>query len=148
MSWPELLAVLVEAVGPAEAERVASVIRAKLGGCRLTVPTRRHVTPPGGRAGGTRQAAGGRAAPGRAPEHRVPPAAAPAAAVAALPLVGGAVADDRDGLIPLKHAQQGSGCYAAPSGRLHIAAGVVCRGAEGVVLGVDSENLPASHCPA
>ena len=45
MSWPELVAILAEAVGPAEAERVASVIRAKLGGCRLTVPTRRHVTP-------------------------------------------------------------------------------------------------------
>ena len=53
------------------------------------------------------------------------------------------MADDRDGLIPLKQAQRGSGCYAAPSGRLHIAAGVVCRGAEGVAAGspVDPREL-------
>ena len=45
MSWSELMAILVEAVGQASADRVASLLRARLGGCRVTVPTRRHVTP-------------------------------------------------------------------------------------------------------
>ena len=44
MSWPELLAVLVEAVGQASADRVASLLRARLGGCRVTIPRKRRVT--------------------------------------------------------------------------------------------------------
>ena len=44
MSWPELLAVLVEAVGQTEADRAASLLRARLGGCRVTIPSKRRVT--------------------------------------------------------------------------------------------------------
>ena len=44
MSWPELLAVLVEAVGQTEADRVASVIRFRLGGTRISIPSKRRVT--------------------------------------------------------------------------------------------------------
>ena len=44
MSWPELVAILAEAVGQASADRVASLLRARLGGCRVTIPSKRRVT--------------------------------------------------------------------------------------------------------